>query len=88
MQRKKNILIIAKRNQTEALRVAAGLTLLDDRVKVDALKKLADTPQVAEHMEVLEFADIPLDDLSQDFPDGTALRLARHIMNADVVFVV
>jgi hypothetical protein len=88
MQKKKNILIVAKHNQTEALRVATGLTLLDDRVKVDVLEKLADTPQVAEQMEVLEFADIPLEVLNQEFPDGVALRLARHIMNADVVFVL
>lgn len=92
MQRKKNILVIAKRNQPEALRVATGLTLLDDMVKVDVLEKLEDTPQVAEQMEVLEFAEIPLDELGQDSPSGnadrTALRLARHIMSADVVFVV
>lgn len=88
MQRKKNILIIAKRNQTEALRVATGLSLLDDNVKVDVIETLADTPQVAEQMEVLEFAEIPLTELGQDSPDGGIPHLAQHIMDSDVVFVV
>jgi len=83
MQKKKNILVIAKRNQPEALRVATGLTLLDDMVKVDVLEKLEDTPQVVEQMEVLEFADVPLEEINQD-----PLQLARHIMNTDVVFVI
>jgi len=33
----KNILVIAKNNKVEALRVAVGLVLLDDTVKVDVL---------------------------------------------------
>lgn len=57
-------------------------------VKVDVLEKLEDTPQVAEQIEVLEFAEIPLGELDQDSPDETASHLARHIMNADVVFVI
>ena len=88
MENKKNILVIAKYNQPEALRVAVGLTLLDDTVKVDVLEELADTPQVAEQMEMLEFADIPIDVLEQDPPIKGVNHLARHIINSDVVFVV
>ena len=88
MKNRKNILVIAKYNQPEALRVAVGLTLLDDAVKVDVLEGLADTPQVAAQMEMLEFADIPIDVLKQNPPAKDATQLARHIINSDVVFVV
>ena len=40
----KNILVVAKHNQAEALRVAAGLTLLSDPVRVAVIGRLADTP--------------------------------------------
>lgn len=84
---KKNILVVAKYNQPEALRVAAGLTLLDDTVKVDAVGKLADMPAVAEQLEVLEFADVPLESL--DFTSAVGMAgLARDILDADVIVII
>ncbi|MBK6982527.1 MAG: hypothetical protein IPH30_14195 [Betaproteobacteria bacterium] len=55
----KRILVIARHNQAEALRVAAGLTLLSDPVQVAVLGAFEDTPAIAEHRELLEFAEVP-----------------------------
>lgn len=83
---KKNILVIAKNNKVEALRVAIGLALLSDIVKVVVLGELDDTPAVQEQREVLEFADVPCEML----PDaaGQTVRLAQEMANSHVVYVV
>ena len=44
----KRILVIAKQNPAEALRVAAGLTLLNESVRVAILGDLPDDPAVQE----------------------------------------
>ena len=55
----KKVAVLVRRNQTEALRVAGGLTLGDHGVDVFVLDRpLADTEAIAEQLEVLEFADI------------------------------
>jgi hypothetical protein len=71
---KKNILVIAKRDKTEALRMAAGLTLLDDVVKVAVLGSLEGTPAVQEQIEVLEFAEVPVTRYRHWAADPRALR--------------
>jgi len=43
---KKNILVVAKHNKVEALRVAAGLTLMNDTIKVAVLGGLEDSAAV------------------------------------------
>ena len=49
------IAVLARERQEEALRVAVGLTLADDRVEVFVLdRRLADTPQNVTNVEVLE----------------------------------
>jgi len=83
---KKNILVIAKRDKVEALRMAAGLTLLDDAVSVAVLGGLADAPEVREQVEVLEFAEVPL--RSYDAQGVADPELAREIIAADAVYVV
>ncbi len=82
---KKNILVIAKNNKVEALRVAVGLVLLDDTVKVDS-GRLDKSPQIEEQLEVLEFGDVPYELLE----DHAKLidRLARDLINSDVVYVI
>ena len=82
----KNILVVAKHNQAEALRVAAGLTLLSDPVKVAVIGRLADTPAVAEQREVLEFAEVPCDELAS--ADDARARLAPAVLAADVLYVI
>lgn len=82
----KNILVVAKNNKVEALRVAVGLVLLDDIVKVVVLGELDDTPAVAEQREVLEFADVPCE-LLQDSADQAG-RLAQEMASANLVYVI
>jgi hypothetical protein len=82
----KNILVIAKNNKVEALRVAAGLVLLSDPVKIDVIGKLEDSAQIQEQLEVLNFADVP----SQILEDRFNLfdNLAQDIVNSNVVYVI
>jgi hypothetical protein len=82
---KKNILVIAKHNKVEALRVAAGLTLMNDTVKVAVLGGLEESPPVREQLEALEFGEVPCEVL--DDPRVTE-GLARDLLNADVVYVI
>jgi len=82
----KRILVIARDNQAEALRVAAGLTLLSDPVRVAVLGPLQDTPAVAEQQEVLEFAEVPCEVLG----DARAApgALAAAVLESDAVYVI
>jgi hypothetical protein len=82
----KNILVIARHNKAEALRVAAGLTLLSDPVRVAVMGTLEDTPAMAEQRELLEFAEVPC----EEFADPAAGRgaLAGALRQADVVYVI
>ncbi|TRZ96627.1 MAG: hypothetical protein D4R84_06710 [Rhodocyclaceae bacterium] len=83
---KKNILVVAKNNKVEALRVAVGLALLDDIVKVVVLGQLDETPAILEQKEVLEFADVPCE-LVPDTADQTG-RLAQEMVGANVVYII
>jgi len=83
---KKNILVIAKHNKVEALRVAAGLTLRDDIVKVAVLGGLEDSPQVQEQIEALDFGEVPRKVF--DDPIQVTEDLARDLLSADVVYVI
>ena len=83
---KKNILVIARHDKVEALRIAAGLTLLDDVVAIAVLGSLEDTPAMREQMEVLEFAEVPLQHYGEQGIGDPAL--ARELIRADAVYVV
>ena len=83
---KRRILVVARNNKAEALRVAAGLTLLDDVVRVVVLGGLEDTPAVREQLDVLEFAELPMHHCAGPGPADPAL--AREIVQADQVYVV
>ena len=83
---KKNILVVAKNNKAEALRVAAGLVLLDDIVRVLVLGGLDDTAAIKEQQEVLEFADVPCDIL--DDAATQMDRLALEMGGANLVYVI
>lgn len=83
----KQIVVVAKYNQAEALRVAAGLTLLSDVVRVAVLGRLSDDAAVREQKEVLDFADVPCEELAADAPD-TPARLARTLLAADTVYLL
>jgi hypothetical protein len=81
---KKAILVVARSNKVEALRVAAGLTLLDDAVRIAVLGGLEETPAVREQLEVLEFAEVPM----QGYDAASDPALARDILGANVVYVL
>lgn len=83
---KKNILVIAKHNKVEALRVAAGLTLMSDRVEVAVLGGLDDSPPVREQLEALDFGEVPRKVF--DDPVQVTEALARDLLSADVVYVI
>jgi hypothetical protein len=83
---KKNILVIAKHNKVEALRVAAGLTLMDDIVKVAVLGGLDDSQPVREQIEALDFGEVPYE-VFED-PVQVTEVLARDLLSADVVYVI
>lgn len=82
----KSVLVVAKNNQAEALRVAAGLTLLSAPVSVAVVGALADTPAITEQKEVLEFAEVPCKELGEG-AEGHA-KLARAIAAADHIYVI
>ncbi len=83
---KKNLLVIARRDKAEALRMAAGLTLLDDVVQVAVIGELEDTPAIREQLELLEFAEVSVQ--RYDEREATAPALARDMIGADAVYVV
>jgi hypothetical protein len=86
MTEQKRILMVAVQKPVEALRMASGLTLLDDAVAIAAWGRLPEGPEVAEQMEALEFADVPVAELE---PGADALAaLARQIIASDVVYCV
>ncbi len=81
----KQVLVIAKFDQAEAMRVAAGLTLLNDHIRIQVIGKLKDSQEVAEQKEVLDFAEVPCEvlDAADPLPD-----IAQSILTADTVFIL
>lgn len=81
---RKQIVVVVKHNQAEALRVAAGLTLVNDAVRVAVLGTLSDEPAVQEQKEVLDFAEVPCDEISL----SDVARLADVLAVADAVYLL
>ncbi|MCK9531728.1 MAG: hypothetical protein M0R77_14365 [Gammaproteobacteria bacterium] len=81
----KQILVVAMVKRTEALRMAAGLTLLDDAVNVAVCGQLG--PEAEEHLEALDFADVPVEHLTVDTAAGMS-ALASRIATADAVYLI
>ena len=81
----KNVLMIARNKKVEALRMATGLTLLDDVIRVAIIGDIdRQDPDVELQLESLDFADVPVVDVSAN----NAGELAEMLVNSDVVFVV
>lgn len=83
----KAILFIAQDDKPEALRMASGLTLLDDQVVVEVVGSLDDDAETSLQLEALEFAEVPISHLEL-FRAQDLERLATDIILADVVFIV
>ncbi|MFC1589642.1 hypothetical protein ACFL3P_05150 [Pseudomonadota bacterium] len=82
----KNILMIASERKIEALRMATGLTLLDDKVSVLVCGELEDSAEATEQLEALEFSDVPVEQLKQ--ADQMYQAMAQAISQADVVYMI
>lgn len=82
----KNILMIAQRKKIEALRMATGLTLLDDAVSVLVCGVLEDSAEASEQLEALEFSDVPVTQL--DNPADIPRAMAQAILQADMVYIL
>jgi hypothetical protein len=76
-------LVVPIDKKVEALRMACGLTLLDDQVAVAAWEALPDGPDADEQLEALAFSEVPLHRVDHDFD-----ALARQIIDSDVVYFV
>jgi len=82
----KNILMIAQKRKIEALRMATGLTLLDDAVSVLVCGVLEDSADASEQLEALEFSDVPVTQLEN--PDDIPGAMAQAISQADMVYIL
>jgi len=82
----KNILMIAQQKKVEALRMATGLTLLDDMVSVLVCGVLEDSADAGEQLEALAFSDVPVTQL--DKSDDIPRAMAQAISQADVVYIL
>ncbi len=83
----KRILVVALRKKTEALRMAGGLTLLEDPVKVRVVGELDDPAEAEEQLEMLEFGEVPVVYMDGD-READVGELADDILEADVVYMV
>jgi len=81
----KQILVVALHKRGEALRMAAGLTLLDDPVGVALCGEVG--AEAEEHLEALDFADVPITRLDVESEEGMG-TLAQQITQSDAVYVV
>lgn len=81
----KNVLVIARNKKIEALRMATGLTLLDDVIRVAIVGGIErEDPDVSLQLESLDFADVPVVEVDE----SNASSLAEMVVESDVVFVV
>lgn len=78
--------MIARDNKVEALRMATGLTLLDDLVSVLICGALEDSAEAEEQLEALDFSDVPITriETEQDLPNA----MAAAILQADTVYIL
>lgn len=58
MSQTKSVLIIGRRDPTEAMRVAAGLTIFGHQPSLVFIVAVPETPENAEMAELLEFSDV------------------------------
>ncbi len=83
MSMPKRILMVPMHKPVEALRMASGLTLLDDQVAIACWEPLPEGPETDEQIEALDFADVPIERVALN-----ADTLAARILDSDVVFIV
>ncbi len=86
-EKPKHILVISQFKKNEGLRMANGLTLLDDQVRVVVIGDLERNEDVDVQLEAMEFGETPLQYID---PDNNAdlNNLTDEIQNADVVYIL
>lgn len=88
----KQILVLARRDPIEAMRVAAGITALGHQVRLVFLKAPAESTEAAAAAELLELAEIAPEtavaELAGELPLLDAPALAAAIRNAGAVLNV
>lgn len=89
----KSLLVLARRDHTEAMRVAAGLTLAGNTVTLVFMDRpVEDTPQNVAHYEMLETCDVAVATTVPALGDRVPLwdptALARALVRAQGVVCV
>lgn len=89
----KSILVLARRNHTEAMRVAAGLTIFGHIVRLVFMNgPVAETEENAKQAELLELSDIApettVPEMAGDLPFLGAQALGAAIVTSDRVINV
>ena len=86
---RKTILVLARRDHAEAMRVAAGLTIFGHRLRLVFMDRVVEeTPENAAMAELLELSDIAPEPTVGDqeaLPRLDAAGLAAALTQADVV---
>lgn len=86
----KNILVLARRDHAEAMRVAAGLTIFGHRLNLVFMDRpVAETEENAANAELLEMCDIApqttVAAMADDLPLLDPSALANAMLAADIV---
>ncbi len=86
----KSVLVLGRRDHTEAMRVAAGLTIVGNDVRLILMTDpVADTEANAEQAELLELSDITpettVPEMADDLAFLDAAGLGRAIIESDRV---
>jgi len=86
----KNILVLSRNNPTEAMRVAAGLTIFGHVIElVFMTRNLTDAEADSEQGELLELCEIvpktTVSTMQKHFELVNTVALAEQIVNADLV---
>ena len=93
MSVKKNILVLARRDHIEAMRVAAGLTIFGHKVRLIFMARPV-TEDVAnsDHAELLELSDIApetsLPEMAQQLPYLDSAALSGALTSSDEVISI
>jgi hypothetical protein len=87
MEQTKSILMLGRRDPTETMRVAAGLTIFGHTPSVVFMVPVPDTAENADMAELLEFSDIESRTTvpDQSLPHIGAAALAAAVLAADEV---
>jgi len=86
----KNILVLGRRDHTEAMRVAAGLTIVGHHVRIVLMNDVVEeTEENAQQVELLELSDInpqtTVVEMTDDLEFLDANALANAIRTSDRV---